>query len=136
MKVAAYIVRFLLVLLFASHGIEKLFTTADQGKFAGTGMDRAFIDFYMMLEYTGYLKFVGLFQLLCALLLLPARTCLLAAVMLVPMILCLIATHLFMSHNTGYIIFDTAVLVADLFLIYPAWNELKKIFLKPQLTWI
>lgn len=55
---------------------------------------------------------------------------------LVPMILCLIATHIFMSHSIGYVSFDTGVLLADLLLIYPAWNDLKIIFLKPQSKWI
>lgn len=132
MKIATYIIRFLLVLLFALHGLEKLFTQANPAKFADGGMNQSFIDFYMMLDTTGYLKFVGFFQLLCGILLVFKRTYLLSAVMLVPMILCLIATHIFMSHSVGYIVFDTSILAVNLFLIYPSMSELRSVFLKSQ----
>lgn len=136
MKIANYIIRFLLCILFGLHGIEKLFTTATEEKFTGAGMDQAFVDFYLMLDRTGYLQFVGLLQLCCSILLVFSRTYLLGAVMLVPLILCLLATHVFMSHNLGYILFDSSVLALNLFLIYPATSSLKEVFLKPKTNWI
>jgi len=136
MKITTYIIRFLLAVLFSLHGVEKLFTSASPDKFAAAGMHADFVEFYELLERTGYLAFVGALQLLCALLLLFARTYVLASVMLIPLILCLIASHVFMSHNVGYVLFDTAILVINLFLLYPEWPTLKETFLKPQSKWI
>jgi uncharacterized membrane protein YphA (DoxX/SURF4 family) len=130
MKIATYLIRFLLALLFVVHGIQKLFTVSNKQDFAEAGMGQAFIDFYKLLETSHYLWFVGFFQLLCGVLLLFNRTYLLAAVMLVPMIFCLVATHVFFTRHTGYLVFDTLVLAADVFLIAPFHRELKFVFLK------
>lgn len=59
--------------------------------------DALFFEFYYLLEKTGYLYFVGFFQLLCGLLLLIKRAQILGSIMLMPLLLCLLMTHVFIS---------------------------------------
>jgi uncharacterized membrane protein YphA (DoxX/SURF4 family) len=138
MKIIIYVIRFLLVFVFIIAGIEKLFLHYNPSVFkADTAMtDPKFFEFYNFLQGTGYLYFVGFFQLLCGLLLVFRRTYLLAAVMLVPLILCLLMTHVFISKYMYYIIFDGMMLGLNLFLIFQHFTSLKQLFLKPQTTLI
>ncbi|MEM8527671.1 MAG: DoxX family membrane protein [Bacteroidota bacterium] len=134
MKIATYIIRFLLALVFIYAGVEKLFLPYDPSVFkADTATsDPMFFEFYNMLQGAGYLYFVGFFQLLCGTLLIFKRTYLLASIMLVPLILCLLMTHVFFSKNLGFMAFDTTFFILNLFLLGQHYQDLKVVFLKPQ----
>jgi len=138
MKIAVYIIRFLLALLFIWAGVEKLFLPYDPSVFRANsaGSDPLFFEFYDLLHKAGYLYFVGFFQLLCGLLLVFKRTYLLGSVMLVPLILCLVNTHIFFSKNVFYIAFDSLMLTLVLFLISRHYAGLRQFFLKKQNVWI
>lgn len=131
MKIATYIIRFLLSLLFIWHGIEKLFL---QTPMKDQGFNEAFTHFYDLLSNSGFLLFVGVCQLLCGILLVFKRTSLLGAIMLVPLLLCLIMTHVFISHNTTYILFDSALLGLNTIVILSNLTLLKITFLSSQDT--
>ena len=105
---ATYLIRFLLALIFIYAGIEKLFMPYNPSVFKSdvAMTDPKFFDFYDFLMGTGYLYFVGFFQLLNGLLLVFRRTYLLGAVMMIPLMLCLRMTHVFISRYVGYIVFD------------------------------
>lgn len=98
--------------------------------------DPKFFEFYDFLMGTGYLYFVGFFQLLNGLLLVFRRTYLLGAVMMVPLLLCLLMTHVFISKYTGFIIFDSVSFLLNAVLIFSHYSVLKSTFLKPQPTLI
>lgn len=138
MKILVYIFRFLLALMFVYSGVEKLFIPYDPLLFAANaaGSDPSFITFYELLHNTGYLYFVGFFQLLCGVLLLFKRTYLLGAIMLVPILLCLLMTHVFFSKNTFYLIFDSSLFLMNILLVLKHWKDLKLVLLKPQSKWI
>ena len=138
MKIATYIIRFLLALLFIWAGIEKLFLPYDPTEFQTeiAGTDPLFFEFYDLLHRAGYLDFVGFFQLLCGALMVFKRTYLLGSIMFVPLILCLLMTHVFFSHNWLYIVFDSATFCVNLFLILQHAKALKATILKPQDNWI
>jgi len=138
MKIATYIIRFLLALLFIWAGIEKLFLPYDPSVFRANAADSdlLFFEFYDLLHNAGYLYFVGFFQLLCGLLLVFKRTYLLGGVMLVPLVLCLLNTHIFFSKNVFYICFDSVLLMLVCFLISKNFNALKDLFFKKQTTLI
>ena len=138
MKIAIYIIRFLVALLFTWSGTEKLFLPYDPSVFKANSLesDPSFFEFYDLLQGAGYLYFVGFFQLLCGLLLVFKRTYLLGSIMLVPLILCLLMTHVFFSKNPYYMSFDSTMLVLMLFLISRNFNELKLVFLKQPNTLI
>ena len=138
MKIAIYIIRFLLALLFIWSGTEKLFLPYDPSVFKANSLesDPSFFEFYDLLQGAGYLYFVGFFQLLCGLLLVFKRTYLLSSIMLVPLILCLLMSHVFFSKNPYYISFDSTMLVLMLFLISRNFTELKPVFLKQPNTLI
>lgn len=138
MKIATYIIRFLLALLFLHAGIEKLFlpyhATEFQTEVAVT--DPLFFEFYELLHKAGYLYFVGFFQLLCGALMVFKRTYLLGSIMFVPLILCLLMTHVFFSQNWLYIVFDSVTFCVNLFLIAQHAKALKATILKSQDSWI
>ena len=138
MKIAIYIIRFLLAFLFIWSGTEKLFLPYDPSVFKANSLesDPSFFEFYDLLQGAGYLYFVGFFQLLCGLLLVFKRTYLLGSIMLVPLILCLLMSHVFFSKNPYYISFDSTMLVLMLFLISRNFTELKPVFLKQPNTLI
>ncbi|MBW3469560.1 hypothetical protein [Arthrospiribacter ruber] len=138
MRVAVYIIRFLLALLFIWVGVEKLFLAYDPSVFRANAADcdPLFFEFYDLLQKAGYLYFVGFFQLLCGVLLVFKRTYLLGSVMLVPLVLCLLNTHIFFSKNTFYLIFDSVLLLLVLFLIVRNFSILKEMFLRKQTTLI
>lgn len=134
MVVATYIIRFLLALIFIYAGIEKLFMPYNPSVFKSdvAMTDPKFFDFYDFLMGTGYLYFVGFFQLLNGLLLVFRRTYLLGAVMMIPLMLCLLMTHVFISRYVGYIVFDGVMFLMNSFLVFTHYTELKTTFLKPQ----
>ena len=138
MKIATYIVRFLLALLFIHAGIEKLFLPYDPTEFQTevAGTNPLFFEFYALLHQAGYLYFVGFFQLLCGGLIIFKRTYLLGSIMFVPLILCLLMTHIFFSQNWLYLVFDSVAFCANLFLIAQHAKALKATILKPQDSWI
>ena len=138
MKIATYIIRFLLALLFLHAGIEKLFLPYDPTEFQTevAGTDPLFFEFYDLLHQAGYLYFVGFFQLLCGALMIFKRMYLLGSIMLVPLILCLLMTHVFFSQNWLYMIFDSVTFCVNLFLIVQHAKALKDTILKPQDGWI
>ncbi|MEM6866393.1 MAG: MauE/DoxX family redox-associated membrane protein, partial [Bacteroidota bacterium] len=92
MNIVVYIIRFLLAFLFIYAGIEKLFLPYDPSVFRtdAAEADPVFFTYYELLQGSGYLYFVGFFQLLCGTLLIFKRTYLLGSIMLVPLILCLL----------------------------------------------
>ena len=138
MKIATYIIRFLLALTFIWAGIEKLFLPYDPTEFQTevAGTDPLFFEFYDLLHKAGYLYFVGFFQFLCGALMVFKRTYLLGSIMFVPLILCLLMTHVFFSQNWLYMIFDSVTLCVNLFLIVQNSEALKATILKPQDSWI
>ena len=138
MKAVNYIVRLILMLLFIYAGIEKLFLPYNPSVFkADTAVaDPHFFAFYDLLQRTGYLYFVGFFQLLCGVLVAFRRTYLLGAVMLVPLILCLLMVHVFVSRYPFYIAFDGTLLLMTVVLVMQNYKLLKATFLKPQNKWI
>ncbi|MEM9649877.1 MAG: DoxX family membrane protein [Bacteroidota bacterium] len=103
MKIGIYIIRFLLALTFIYAGVEKLFMPYDPSLFRADAQEaaEAFFTFYEFLQRSGYLHFVGFFQLLCGILLVFKRTYLLGSIMLVPLMLCLLMTHVFFSKYMG-----------------------------------
>ena len=138
MKIATYIIRFLLALIFIWAGIEKLFLPYDPTEFQTevAGTDPLFFEFYDLLHRAGYLYFVGFFQVLCGGLMVFKRTYLLGSIMFVPLILCLLMTHIFFSQNWLYIVFDSVTFCANLFLIVQHAGALKATILKPQNRWV
>lgn len=117
-------------LLFVYSGIEKLFLPFDAGQFTEHyQVKQDFITFYMQLQRTGYLYFVGFFQLLCGALLLFRRTHLSGAVMLIPLLFCLLATHVFISKDMGWLLYDCLMLILTVTLIIPHYKKLRQIFL-------
>ena len=70
MKILKYIIRFLLALIFVYAGIEKLFLPIALRYYKSDVemTDSMFFEFYGLLQRTGYLYFVGFFQLVCGLL--------------------------------------------------------------------
>ena len=138
MKIATYMIRFLLALTFIWAGIEKLFLPYDPTEFQTevAGTDPLFFEFYDLLHRAGYLYFVGFFQFLCGALMVFKRTYLFGSIMFVPLILCLLMTHVFFSHNWLYIVFDSVTFCVNLFLILQHTKALKATILKPQDNWI
>ena len=134
MKIVVYIIRFLLALLFIWAGVEKLFLPYDPSVFRANAADSnpLFFEFYDLLQKSGYLYFVGFFQLLCGVMLVFKRTYLLGSVMLIPLVLCLLNTHIFFSKNAFYIGFDSVMLLMVIFLISGSYTELKSIFFKTK----
>ena len=134
MKIAVYVIRFLLALLFIYAGIEKLFLPYNPSVFkADMAMtDPQFFVFYDLLMTAGFLYFVGFFQLLNGLLLVFKKTYLLGAVMMVPLLLCLLMSQVFISKYIGFILFDSTLFVLNALLIAPHFKELKSVFLKKQ----
>ncbi|MEM9673588.1 MAG: MauE/DoxX family redox-associated membrane protein [Bacteroidota bacterium] len=134
MNTVRYIIRFLLALIFIYAGIEKLFMPYDPSVFKSDVemTDPKFFEFYDFLMGTGYLYFVGFFQLLNGLLLVFRRTYLLGAIMMIPLMLCLLMTHVFISRYLGFIVFDGVMFLMNGFLVLSHFNELKMTFLKPQ----
>ncbi len=138
MKIVIYIARFLLALIFIYAGIEKIFLPYNPSVFKSDVemTDPKFFQFYDFLMGTGYLYFVGFFQLLNGLLLVFRRTYLLGAIMMVPLMLCLLMTHIFISRYVGFILFDGAMFLLNGLLIARHFKELEQVFLKPQNQWI
>ena len=138
MKITTYIIRFLLALIFIYAGIEKLFMPYNPSVFKSDVemTDPKFFEFYDFLMGTGYLYFVGFFQLLNGLLLVFKRTYLLGAVMMIPLMLCLLMTHVFISRYSGFIVFDGTMFLLNGFLVAQHFKALKELFLKPQNQWI
>ena len=134
MKIATYIIRFLLALTFIWAGIEKLFLPYDPTEFQTEVANTypLFFEFYDLLHRAGYLYFVGFFQLLCGALMVFKRTYLLGSIMFVPLILCLLMTHVFFSHNWFYRVVDSVTFCANLLLILQHTKALKATILKPQ----
>ncbi|WP_438712338.1 MauE/DoxX family redox-associated membrane protein [Aquimarina muelleri] len=138
MKVTVYIIRFLLAFMFIYAGIEKLFLPYDPSVFKtnAVGSDPLFFEFYDFLQNSGYLYFVGFFQLLCGLLLVFKRTYVLAVIMLVPLILCLLMTHVYFSKNIFYILFDSGMFLLNTLLIGYNFKTIWKAMFKKQSRWI
>lgn len=136
-KIAIYIIRFLLALLFIYAGIEKLFLPYDPSVFKANSADAAplFFEFYNLLQNAGYLYFVGFFQLLCGVLLIFKRTYVLGSIMLIPLIMCLLATHVFISKNSFYILFDSTVLLLTIVLLFSGYKKWQPIISKTN-QWI
>lgn len=138
MKIILYSIRFLLALIFIYAGIEKLFLPYEPSVFKSDVemTDPRFFEFYDFLMGTGYLYFVGFFQLLNGLLLIFKRTYLLGAVMMVPLILCLLMTHVFISKYVGFILFDSFMFILNSILLLSHYQVLKNTFLKQQKPFI
>jgi len=105
--------------MFVYAGIEKLFLPYNPSAFRANsaGAAEEFFVFYELLQASGYLYFVGFFQLLCGVLLLFKRTYLLGAIMLIPLVLCLLMTNVCVSKNSSYIIFDSCLFLMNVVLI-------------------
>ena len=138
MRIASYIIRFLLAFLFISAGIEKLFLPYDPSVFRANAADSnpIFFEFYDMLQYAGYLYFVGFFQMLCGILLIFRRTYLLGSIMLIPLILCLLMTHVFFSKYPVFIIFDSVIFSLNLVLLFQRFKDWRPMLFKEQNSWI
>lgn len=138
MKIVTYIIRFLLALIFIYAGIEKLFLPYNPSVFKSDVemTDPKFFEFYDFLMSTGYMYFVGFFQLLNGLLLVFKRTYLLGAVMMVPLMLCLLMAHVFISRYAGFIVFDGVMFLMNGFLVLSHFEKLKGLFLEPKNSWI
>ncbi|MEO9514092.1 MAG: DoxX family membrane protein [Flavobacteriaceae bacterium] len=134
MKIVIYIIRFLLALLFLWTGFEKLFLPYNAETFR-TGCpdcNTDFFTYYDLLQYSGYLYFVGFFQLLCGLLLVFKRTYLLGSIMLVPLILCMLMTHFSLSKYPSFIIFDSVLFVLNLVLLFSRFKDWQPSLFKKQ----
>ncbi|MEM9141541.1 MAG: DoxX family membrane protein [Bacteroidota bacterium] len=134
MKIGIYVIRFLLALTFIYAGVEKLFMPYDPSLFRADAAEaqEAFFTFYEFLQGSGYLYFVGFFQLLCGIILVFKRTYLLGSIMLVPLMLCLLMTHVFFSKYMPFIVFDAGFFVLNgLILIYRR-NDWLPFILKKQ----
>lgn len=129
MKIVIYTIRFLLALLFIYAGIEKLFLPYDPSVFKANSAEAnpLFFEFYNLLQQTGYLYFVGFFQLLCGLLLVFKRTYVLGSIMLTALIVCLLATHVFISQHTFYIAFDSTLMVLNAIVLFSGFKKWKTI---------
>ncbi|MEM9362948.1 MAG: DoxX family membrane protein [Bacteroidota bacterium] len=138
MKIASYIIRFLLAFMFIYAGIEKLFLPYDPSVFRtdAAQADPIFFTYYDLLQGSGYLYFVGFFQLLCGTLLVLKRTYLLGSIMLVPLMLCLLMTHVFFSKYLPFIIFDSAMFLMNTVLLSYRSKDWQPILLKKQNSWI
>nr|WP_293301454.1 hypothetical protein [Allomuricauda sp.] len=138
MKIATYIIRFLLAALFLWAGYEKFFFPYNAEAFRSGCPDcnPSFFAFYDLLQQGGYLYFVGFFQFLCGALLVFKRTYLLGSIMLVPLTLCLWATHIFISGNGFYLVFDGAVFLLTTFLIVPRLKTLWPVLCEKTGTWL
>lgn len=134
MKIITYIIRFFLALLFIWAGIEKLFIPYNPSVFRADAAEAAedFFVFYELLQASGYLFFVGFFQLLCGILLVFKRTYLVASIMLVPLILCLLMTHVYFSKHMQFIIFDEVFLALNLILLLGRYKDWKPTLFKKQ----
>ena len=138
MKVVVYIIRFLLAFLFIYAGMEKLFLPFNPAVFkAQVEMaDPLFFEFYKLMQGSGYLYFVGFFQLLCGLLLVFKRTYVLASIMLVPLILCLLMNQMLIAKYLGYIVFDVILLIFNLIIVIHSFHKWKSILTKTENGWI
>ncbi len=130
MRFTNWIIRALLIVLFTFAGIEKLFLPYDKEIFAAskTNSDPIFVDYYDLLMTTGYLNYVGIIQLIIAVLLVFSRTYLLGAIMLLPLMVSIIMTHVFLSGDLIYLAMDTGFLLMNLALIWPHREKLSKTF--------
>lgn len=137
MKIVIYSIRFLLALLFIYAGIEKLFLPYDPSVFKANSADAdpLFFEFYNLLQNVGYLYFVGFFQFLCGTFLIFKRTYVLGSIMLTPLVMCLLATHIFISKNSFYILFDSAVLLLTMVLLFSGYKKWKHLIEKNN-QWI
>ena len=138
MPIVIYIIRFLLALIFIYAGIEKLFLPYDPSVFRANSAEatEVFFTFYELLQHSGYLYFIGFFQLLCGLLLVFKHTYLLGSIMLVPLLLCLLMTHVFFSKYYGFIIFDSVTFGLNTALLLYRFKDWHPCLLKKQNTWI
>lgn len=138
MNIVVYIIRFLLAFLFIYAGIEKLFLPYDPSVFRtdAAEADPVFFTYYDLLQGSGYLYFVGFFQLLCGTLLIFKRTYLLGSIMLVPLILCLLMTHVFFSKYPVFIIFDSVIFSLNLVLLFQRFKDWRPMLFKEQNSWI
>ena len=134
MTIVTYIIRFLLALMFIYAGIEKLFLPYNPSVFRADAPEVAeeFFTFYELLQASGYLYFVGFFQLVCGILLVFKRTYLLGSIMLVPLTLCLLMTHVFFSEYLGFILFDSCVFISILILLMYRRKDWFPLILKKQ----
>nr|WP_321414783.1 DoxX family membrane protein [uncultured Allomuricauda sp.] len=138
MKIATYIIRFLLAALFLWAGYEKFFLPYNAEAFRA-GCPDCNVDFfnlYDLLQHSGYLYFVGFFQFLCGALLVFKRTYVLGSIMLVPLILCLWGIHIFISDNSFYQIFDGAMFLLNAALIIPRLKVIWPVLTQNRGTWI
>ncbi|MEM8999558.1 MAG: DoxX family membrane protein [Bacteroidota bacterium] len=138
MHIFVYIIRFLLALIFIYAGIEKLFLPYDPSVFQtdAAEADAIFFTYYDLLQGSGYLYFVGFFQLLCGSLLVFKRTYLLGSMMLVPLMLCLLMTHVFFSKYLPFILFDSVLFALNLFLLFRRYRDWQLALFKKQNSWI
>ena len=138
MRIVVYIIRFLLAFLFIYAGIEKLFLPYDPSVFRtdAAEADAIFFTYYDLLQGSGYLYFVGFFQLLCGTLLVFKRTYLFGSIMLVPLMLCLLMSHVFFSRYHVFIIFDTVMFSLNLVLLFYRFKDWQPALFKKQSSWI
>ncbi len=136
MTVVIYIIRFLLAFIFIYAGIEKLFMPYDLSVFRAdvAEADSTFFIYYDLLRGSGYLYFVGFFQLLCGLLLVFKRPNLFGAIMLITLILCLLMTHICFSKYIKFIIFDAIVLSLNILVLFSIHKNWKPLILKTHNT--
>ncbi|WP_234859221.1 DoxX family protein [Aquimarina aquimarini] len=138
MKIAIYSIRFLFALLFIYNGIEKLFIPYDSSAFRESLPENSdtFFEFYHLLQTTGFIYFVGFFQILCGVLLLFKRTYFLGSIMLTPILLCMVMTHVFITRNPSYLAFDSFLFLCNVYLIGYNFKKIKPAILQPQQGWI
>ncbi|MEM8507664.1 MAG: MauE/DoxX family redox-associated membrane protein [Bacteroidota bacterium] len=138
MHILVYIIRLLLALTFVYAGIEKLFLPYDPSVFRTDAAEAnpLFFTYYDLLQGSGYLYFVGFFQLLCGLLLVFKRTYLLGSIMLVPLMLCLLMTHVFFSKHLPFILFDSILFSLNLVLLFGRYKDWYPALLQKQNSWV
>ncbi|WP_103863504.1 DoxX family membrane protein [Aquimarina sp. I32.4] len=134
MKIAIYSIRFLFALLFIYNGIEKLFIPYDSSAFRESLPENSdtFFEFYHLLQTTGFICFVGFFQILCGTLLIFKRTYFLGSIMLTPILLCMVMTHVFITRNPSYLAFDSLLFLCNVYLIGSNFKKIKPAILQPQ----
>ena len=135
MKIIIYIIRFLLASFFMYIAIERLINpTLMEANTLGVSIK--FIEFYNLLQTSGFMSFVILIQTLCSVLLVFKKTYLVGAIMLTSLLLCFIMIHLFISKSTPFLIFDVILFVLNTILIGCNYKLIKPLFLKTKQGWI
>lgn len=134
--VLTYLSRLFLAWVYIPHGWEKLTKKIDPQEYIDFGLAGDFLDFYLIWERTGFIWVIGLGQLIGGLLLIPKRTYLFGSIWLLPISIGMLFCHVFLSHAMDFLIFDSLVLLFNLYLLFINYLPLKSLFLKKEKSWI